>query len=118
MVLENVKEKLERFKAKRHGMTVPELREHMRQRKEERKRFKLELKEKERAEHQKFEEWKIEQKYKQKRKQVKKGGGGSITDVIYTLGGRPSEERGSDPLGLFGSPKRSTRKRKPSRRKR
>lgn len=116
--LKKVKDSLERAKAKAHGMTVPELREHLRKRKAERREFKAELRKKERAERAKFEKWKIERKYKQKRKQVKSGKSSGILGSLEMLGGKPSKKDANyDPLGIFGPPKRLTR-RKTRRKKR
>lgn len=116
--LKNVKDKFERVKARAHDMTVPELREHLKKRKVEKRAFKAELRKKEHAERQKFEKWKIEQKYKQKRKQVKSGKSSGVLSALEMLGGTPSKKSsGYDPFGIFGEPRRSTRKRKTQKRK-
>lgn len=116
--LKKVKDSLERAKARAHGMTVPELRAHLKKRKVERRAFKEELKEKERLERKKFEKWKIEQKYKQKRKQTKSGKSSDIMGALEMLGGTPSKKSESyDPFNIFGTSKWSGRKHKAKRRK-
>lgn len=113
--IKNVKAKLERAKAKHHGMTVPELREHLKKRKAERRAFKAELRRKEREERQKYEKWKIEQKYKQRRKRVKAGKPTGFLGALEALGGSQKKSDpllGPDPLGLFGSPKKKRKRRK------
>jgi len=90
-------------------MTVPQLREYQANIKAEKRTARLSLKAKEREERLKFEQWKVEQKYKRKRKQAKsrkKSGG-----LLEMLGGT-TQRSSNDPLGLFGSPKKTTRKRK------
>ena len=105
MVFKKLRQKRTEAKAKRLGMTVPEY-----------SQAKRELKRKEGQERVKFEKWKIEQKYKQQRKQVKqrKGKGPSVTAMLESLGGGFGSG-GSDPLGLFGSKK--TKKRKTTKRR-
>lgn len=122
--LKNVKDSLERAKAKVHGMTVPELREHLRTHKAEKRAFKVELRKKEHEERAKFEKWKIEQKYKAKRKQVKSGKGGfkgslaEFGSAMEVLGGKPSKkDAGYDPFGIFGPSTSAKPKRKRKRRK-
>ena len=107
-----VRVSFEKAKAKAHGMTVPELRAHLKKRKAEKRAFKAELRKKEQEERQKFEKWKIEQKYKGKRKAVKSGKGGGVTGLIEVLGGSGQKSGGSDPFGFFGSPTRKKKKRK------
>lgn len=113
--LQKVKEKLEKTKAKAHGMTVPELRQHLTKRKAEKRKFKEELRRKEREERQKFEKWKVEQKYKGKRKQVKTGKSTGALGLIELLGGSPPKGAKADPLGLFGPPKKKRKKRRKKR---
>lgn len=116
--LKKVKDSFERAKARAHGMTVPELREHLRKRKAERRAFKAELRRKEEEEKAKFEKWKIEQKYKRKRKQVKSGKRVGVLGALEVLGGTPSKKGGGyDPFGIFTTPKQS-RKRKRRKKKR
>jgi len=111
--LKSVKDKFERAKARAHGMTVPELRVHLRERKAEKKAFKAELRKKEQAERQKFEKWKIEQKYKQKRKQAKSGKSSGVLGALEMLGGSPSKKSaGYDPFGIFSTPRKTSRKRR------
>jgi len=93
--------KLEKARAKHHGMTVEELRA-----------YQARLRSKKREEQLKYEEWKIEQKYKRKRKQAKKGKSGGIAGFIEFLGGSPQKTSSSDPLGLFGTPKKKRKKRR------
>lgn len=108
MVLKGVRERLERFKAKSHGMTVPELREHMKKRKAEMKKLKEGLRQKKRSEYEKHEHWKVEQKYREKRKRVRQG---KPTGILSMLGGSPSKSSGGyDPFGLFSSPKKPRKK--------
>jgi len=107
-----IREKILKMRAKAKGMTVPEYQEYMKKRKAEMKRFREELKRKEREEKKKFEKWKITEKYKRKRKQIKSGK--KQEGLLGLLGG--SEEQGEDPLGLFGSPKKSRKKRKKRKR--
>lgn len=122
--LKNVKDSLERAKARAHGMSVPELREHLRTHKAEKRAFKVELRKKEHEERAKFEKWKIEQKYKQKRKLVKSGKGGfkgslaEFGSAMEVLGGKPSKKgEGYDPFGIFGPATGVGSKRKKKRRK-
>jgi len=103
MVLKKLREKFTKAKAKRLGMTVAEL-----------KKARKDLKRKEGEERLKHEKWKIEQKYKQK-KQAKKGKGGGVTGLITLLGG--SGQNDSDPLGLFGSPKKPRKKKRKKKRR-
>ena len=111
--LKGVKDSFERAKARAHGMTVSELREHLKRRKVEKRAFKAELRKKEEAERQKFEKWKIEQKYKRKRKQVKKGKSSGIMGALEMLGGTPSKKASSyDPFNIFSKPTRKKRRRK------
>ena len=112
--IRKVKARFEKAKAKAHGMTVPELRKYLAKRKTEKRKFKLELRRKEEEERQKFKKWQIEQKYKQKRKQVKTGKSTGALGFVELLGGSSSKRAGTDPLGLFGSP---TKKKKRKRRK-
>jgi hypothetical protein len=114
LVFKGLRAKLLKAKAKAHGMTVPELEKYLAERKVEKRKFKEELRRKEREEKQKHEKWKIEQKYKQKRKQVKTGKSGGVLGLIELLGGSQSKGVNADPLGIFSSP---TRKKKRKRRK-
>ena len=98
MVFEKLKKRIEQNKAKRLGMTVEEMRS-----------YKKQLKTKEATEKLKFEKWQIEQKYKKKRKQTKKGKGG-VTGLLEGLSGSGDMFGGDDPLGIFGSPKKSRKK--------
>lgn len=113
MVLKSAREKLERFKAKAHGMSVPELREHLKQQKARKKARKARLRQKEMGEREKFEAWKIEQKYKRKRKQVKEGKSSAV-GLLKVLGGTPSKSEGpyDDPFNIFGGSKRKKRRRR------
>lgn len=111
--IKKAKTKMERMKAKAHGMTVPELRQHLRKRKTERRAFKAELKRMEREERQKFEKWKITQKYKQKRKATKEGKPGGALGLIMDLGGPGKASKDGDPLGIFsGQKKQRTHKKR------
>jgi len=114
LVFKGLREKLLKAKAKAHGMTVPELKSYLVERKVEKRKFKEELRRKEREEKQKHEKWKIEQKYKQKRKQVKTGKSSGALGIIELLGGSTNKQANTDPLGLFGS---SAKKKKRKRRK-
>jgi len=111
-----VKASFEKAKAKAHGMTVPELRQHLKKRKAEKRAFKAELRKKEQEERQKFEKWKVERKYKQKRKAVKKGKATGALGVLEMLGGKP-QKGGSDPFGLFSSPKKPRKKKRKKKRR-
>lgn len=123
--IRKVRASFEKTKAKVHGMTVPELRRHLAKRKAEKRAFKAELRRIEEKEKEKFEKWKIERKYKRKRKLAKAGKGGfkgaltEFTGAMEMLGGKPSEG-GPDPFGIFGTPGKPRRKRKtaPKKRKR
>ena len=110
--LKQVKARLEKAKAKHHGMTVPELRQYLAERKTEKRKFKAELRRKEREERQKYAKWKIEQKYKQKRKQPKKGKG---LGVLELFGGSTSKGETYDPLGILGPAKKKRKKRSKKR---
>lgn len=119
MVLNKLSERIrtvrlnfEKAKARAYGMTVPELRQHLTKRKAEKRKYKMELRQKEQAEKVKFEKWKIEQKYRQKRKQAKKSGSTGIMGVLGMLGGSPSQKGDYDPLGLFGSPTKTKRRKR------
>jgi len=112
----NLRKKILKTKAKLKGMTVPEYHKYFMQQKAEKKKFKEELRRKEREEKQKHEKWKIEQKYKQKRKQVKTGKASGALGIIELLGGSQSKQANADPLGLFSSPvKKKKRKRRKKR---
>lgn len=119
MVLEKVRKRLEEAKAKHHGMTVDELRAHLKKRKEERKKFKMELREKEQFERQKFERWKIQQKYKERRRDVKSGkkSSGPMGFLNMLGGGSETRRNGyfSDPFGVFGPPQQPTKRREKHR---
>lgn len=110
--IKKVKASFERGKAKAYGMTVPELRRHLAKRKVEKHKFKEELRRKEREERQKFLKWKVERKYKQKRKQVKSGKQTGALGVLEMFGGSTSTRGNDDPLGIFGPPKRKKKRRK------
>jgi len=112
LVFKGLREKLLKAKAKAHGMTVPELKQYLAERKVEKRKFKEELRRKEREEKQKHEKWKIEQKYKQKRKQVKTGKSSGALGLIELLGGSTSKKANVDPFGLFGSPAKKTKRKK------
>ena len=110
--IKKVRDKFEQAKARAWGMTVPELRQHLMKRKAEKRKYKMELRRKEQEEKQKFEKWKIEQKYKRKRIQAKKGRGSTgLTGMLEMLGG-PPQKADYDPLGLFGSPTKTKRRKR------
>ena len=112
MVFKKIREKLLKAKAKAHGMTVPELKQYLAERKVEKYKFKMELRRKEQKEKAKFEKWKVEQKYKQKRKQAKAGKSTGVLGMIELFGGSPSKTTNPDPLGLFGPPTKKRKRRK------
>ena len=110
--IKKVRASFERGKAKAYGMTVPELRRHLAKRKAEKRKFKEELRRKEREERGKFLKWKVEQKYKQKRKQTKRGKQTGALGILEMLGGSTSMGANDDPLGIFGSPTRKKTRKK------
>jgi len=101
-------------------MTVTEYKKHMKERKAERKRFNEELQKKKREEELKHRKWQIEQKYKEKRKPVKKGKRSGVEGFVELFGSSTSKGVKADPLGFFGSPtkKRKVKKKRKKRRKR
>lgn len=111
MVLTGLRRRLEQAKAKHHGMTVPQLREHQRAVKQRKRDARQALRAKEQREQQKFRAWKIEQKYKAKRKAYKKRGTEGFTGLLMQLGGaQPST--GGDPFNVFRSPKKTKKRRR------
>lgn len=102
MVFEGLKRRAKKRRAKELGVSVEEL-----------EKIRKELKQLEGKERVKFAKWKIQQKYKQKRKQAKSGKSPSITSMLESLAGSPPE---SDPLGIFETQRKS--KKKSTRRKR
>ena len=114
MVFEGLKRRREKNLAKRYGMTVEEYRRYKERMKKEKGERRRKLKLKEIAEQHKFEEFKIEQKFKEKRQQRKAGGGrgSGVMDALETLVGPASSGDIPDPLGLFGSKEQPKRKRK------
>lgn len=102
MVLKKLKRRIKAAKAKSLGMTV-----------EEYKKAKVELRKKEGQERLKHEKWKIEHKYKQKRKAVKSGRKRSFSATLNQI--QKNLETLGGP-GLFSQS--ATRKRKKKSKKR
>lgn len=99
--ISRAKAKIERAKAKSKGMNVREYRAH-----------KQTLKATEKQEKQKFEQWRIKEEYRQKRKQQKKGGGGFL-DSLSQMGANFEKNL----LGTTSAPPRKRSKKKKKSRK-